>query len=132
MTPWQRVFRDGIAPQLSDAGLEALERALARDDRAVMQNTTTFPPPLQCMADLPIEAACPVAYALWQAQGLGTVGEVETAFALLCQRVGEAMGEPTAIRPFLNHVDEIDRRQMRRELLAEVRLALVRRRDSAA
>jgi hypothetical protein len=73
-----------------------------------------------------------VAYALWQAQGLGTVGQVETAFALLCQRVGEAMGEPTAIRYFLNHVDEIDRQQMCRELLAEVRLVLVRRRDSAA
>jgi hypothetical protein len=60
------------------------------------------------------------------------VGEVETAFAMLCHRVGETMGEPTAIRPFLNHIDEIDRQQMRRELLAEVRLALARRRDSAA
>jgi hypothetical protein len=37
-----------------------------------------------------------------------------------------------AVRHFLNHVDEIDRDTLRRELLGEVRRELARRHSSAA
>src|SRR2546429_365655 len=80
----------------------------------------TAPPPLECLADHPIERACPLGYALWKAERLDTVGQLEEAFALLCQRVQETLGEPAAVRYVLNHVDESDRPAMRRELLAEV------------
>jgi hypothetical protein len=39
-----------------------------------------------------------VAFALWKSEGLATVGQVEEAFALLYQRVDEALGEPAAVR----------------------------------
>jgi hypothetical protein len=132
MTSRQRVFGDGIGPLLSTAALEALHAGLAADSRELTQNTTTFPPPLQCLAGKPVEMACPVGYALWKGLGLATVGQVEAAFAELCQRADEALGEPAAVRHFLNHVDDTDRDTLRRELLAEVGRELVRRQSSAA
>jgi hypothetical protein len=52
---------------------------------------------------------------------------VEEAFALLCGRVDKALGEPAAVRYFLNHVDEVSRPAMRREVLPEVNRELARR-----
>jgi hypothetical protein len=132
MTPWQRVFHEGIGPLLSVAALEALHAALVADSREIVQNTTTFPPPLQCLARKLVEMACPIGYALWKGCGLATVGEVEAAFAELCQRADEALGEPAAVRHFLNHVDETDRDALRWELLSEVGRELARRQASAA
>jgi hypothetical protein len=114
------------------ASLEALHAALAADSREITQNTTTFPPPLECLAGKPVEMACPIGYALWKGCGLATVGEVTAAFAELCQRADEVLGEPAAVRHFLNHVDEIDRDRLRRGLLAEVGRELARRQSSAA
>jgi hypothetical protein len=60
------------------------------------------------------------------------VGEVEAAFALACARAGEALREPSAVRYFLNWYDDADRAVMRRELLAEVQLALADRHPPVA
>jgi hypothetical protein len=129
---WRKAWRDGIAPQLSAAALEALARALESDDPQLLQGATTSPPPLQSLQDAPVEAACPLALAAWKGDGLRTVGEVEEAFARLCMETDLALGEPAAVRYFLNAWDDGDRGTMRAELLTEVRGELARRNEPAA
>jgi hypothetical protein len=90
----------------------------------LIQNATTFPPPLDCASDWPIAAACAVALACWKGHGLTTVGQVEEAFALACAAADARLGAPAACRYFLNWYDESDRAAMRHALLAEVERAL--------
>jgi hypothetical protein len=130
MTAWQRTFREGIAPLFSTRALLALKRALTQDDPALIQGATTEPPPLQAVQEWPVEAACAVAYAGWQGEGLATIGEVEDYFAQACFGADKALGEPAGCRWFLNWFDETPRDQMRRELLAEIDLALASRQPS--
>jgi hypothetical protein len=127
METWKVAWRNGVAPCLSTEGLLALRDALRTDDRRLIQNATTFPPPLEAAKDWPVAAACAVALACWHGSGLTTVGEVETAFALACQGASERLGEPGAVRWFLNAYDEMSRDQMRRELLTEVCRTLAER-----
>jgi hypothetical protein len=127
METWRKVWREGMAPQLSDGGLAALGRALEQDDTRLIQQATTTPPPLPCVQDWPVEAACAVGFCGWQGDGLVTVAEVEEFFARACFETDQALGEPAACRWFLNWFDETPREQMRRELLTEVRLEQLRR-----
>lgn len=124
MEAWRKVWREGLAPLLSTEGLEALKQALARDDSRLMQGATTTPPPLHCVLDWPVEGACGVCYCAWQGDGLETVGEVEEFFAKVCFESDTRLGEPGAVRHFLNWFDDTPRDVMRRELLAEVELAV--------
>lgn len=110
MQMWREVLRRGIVPQLSTAGLQALRKALASDDSRLVQEQTTRPPPLQSVLDWPCEAACPIAFAGWQGDGIETVGEVEEYFARVC-----------------HEADDTERDEMRRELLSEIDLALLER-----
>jgi hypothetical protein len=126
------VWRRGIAPQMSRAGLEALRRALAADDPRLVQGATLAPPPLHQFADQPVEAACALAYPGWQAEGCATVGEAEHAFARLCDRIDQALGVPGATRLFLAWYDETPRAEMRRLLLAEVEHSLAEGPEAAA
>src|SRR6516225_8882065 len=119
MESWRKVWRDGLAPLISTAGLEALERALSTDDARLLQGATTTPPPLQCVQDWPVEAACALGYCGWQGEGLESVAEVD-----------ERLGEPAACRWFLNWFDETPRDEMRSLLLTEVNRTLGRRRAS--
>jgi hypothetical protein len=127
MEAWRKVWRDGIVPLLSTRGLDALRTALLRDDARLIQGATSSPPPMQCVLDWPIEAACVIGFCGWQGDGLETVGEVEELFNRLCFEADQRLGEPAAVRFFLNWADETPRDEMRRELLAEVRLALSER-----
>lgn len=132
MESWRKVWREGIAPQLSDEALEALRLALGRDDARILQGATTTPPPLQCVQDWPVEAACVLGYCGWQGEGLETVAEVEQFFAATCFEADRRLGEPAAVRWFLNWYDETPRDDMRRQLLAEVNHVLARRRAEEA
>ncbi len=116
---------------LSTAGLEALQRALNEDDPRLQQGATTTPPPLACVQDWPVEAACAIGYCGWQGDGLETVGEVEEFFARICFEVDQRLGEPAACRWFLNWYDETPREEMRRELLAEVNRTIAQRRNDS-
>jgi hypothetical protein len=127
MESWRKVWRQGMVPQLSLAGLESLRRALLNDDARLIQGATTSPPPLQCVQDWPVEAACVVGYSGWQGEGLETVAEVEEFFARLCYEADQLLGEPAACRWFLNWYDETPRREMCRQLLVEVNRALAQR-----
>ena len=127
MESWRKVWRDGLAPQLSTAGLEALHQGLATDDPRLLQGATTTPPPLQCVQDWPVEAACVLGYCAWQGEGLETVAEVEEYFARACFEADQLLGEPAACRWFLNWYDDTPRYEMRRLLLAEVDRTLSQR-----
>ena len=133
MESWRNAWRQGVAPLLSVAHLEALRTALVEDDPRLLQKATTKPPPLQCVQDWPVEAACLLGYcAVAELGGFGndavgvanpnaaTVAEVEEFFARMCHAIDEALGEPAACRWLLNHYDDTPREEMRREYLGEV------------
>jgi hypothetical protein len=117
---WRKCFRDGIAPELSTAGLLALKAALESDDSRLISGATTVPPPLQCVLDWNVEGACPIGIAGWLGDGRQTVREVEEHFARVCYGADNRLGEPAASRYFLNAWDEGPRDRMRAELLEEV------------
>jgi len=136
MESWRKVWRDGLAPLLSTPGLESLRRGLLSDDPRLLQGATTTPPPLPCVQDWPVEAACALGYCGWQGDQLESVAQVEEYFARMCFEADQRLGEPAAIRWFLNWFDETPRDEMRRLLLAEVNRTLAQRgaehRDEAA
>ena len=127
MESWRKVWREGLAPVLTTPGLDALRRALLCDDVRLLQGATTTPPPLQCVQEWPVEAACGIGYCGWRGEGLESVVEVEEYFAQVCFEVDQRLGEPAACRYFLNWFDETPRDDMRRQLLAEVGRSLAQR-----
>ena len=129
MESWRKVWREGVVPMVSTAGLDALRKALSNDDARLVQGATTTPPPLQCVQDWPVEAACALGFCGWQGDGLETVAEVEEFFARMCFEIDQRLGEPAGCRWFLNWFDETPRDEMRRLLLAEVNRTLALRRD---
>lgn len=130
MESWRIVWRNGFVPSLSVAGLEALRDALRGDDPRLVQGATTLPPPLTVVQDWSVEAACALGFCGWQGDDLTTVGEVEEHFAKCCFEADRRLGEPAACRWFLNWFDDAPRDEMRRELLAEVELALNERKET--
>jgi hypothetical protein len=127
MENWKRVWRSGVAPLLSTESLGALKRALIDDDPGLIQGATTTPPPLGCVQDWPVEAACALGYCGWRGDGLRTVREVEEYFARMCFAIDERLGERAGCRWFFNWFDETPRAEMRKELLAEVLRSLAER-----
>ncbi len=130
MEGWQKVWREGVTPLLSTTALEALRQALMHDDARLLQGATTSPPPLQCVQDWPVEAACALGFCGWQGEKLETVAEVEEYFARMCFEIDQRLGEPAACRWFLNWFDETPREQMREQLLTEVNRSLAQRRSA--
>lgn len=123
MENWRRVWRDGVAPLLSDDAMEALRRGLLDDDQRLVQGTSMVPPPLPSVQDWPVEAACALGYCGWQGEGLQIVAEVDEFFARTCFEVDHRLAQPGGCRWFLNWFDNTPREAMRQELLAEVCLA---------
>lgn len=129
MDSWKKVWREGVSPLLTTAGLEALAEALVANDPQLVQGATTTPPPLQCVQDWPVEAACALGFCGWKGDGLETVAQVEEHFARMCFEIDQRMGEPAACRWFLNWFDDTPRDVMRQELLIEVQRTLAERRE---
>ena len=145
MESWRLVWREGFVPVLPTAGLESLRDALRGDDPRLTQGSTTTPPPLMCVQDWPVEAACALGYCgtaelggFWtdaagrKNDAAATVGQVEEFFAKACYQADQRLGEPAACRWFLNWFDNTPRGEMRRELLVEVELALAGRATAGA
>ena len=124
MESWRKVWRDGLAPVLSTAGLKALRKGLAKDDAQLTQGSITTPPSLQSVLDWPCEGSCVIGYCGWQGDGLETVGEIEQFFAQTCFEIDRRLGVPAGCRWFLNWFDEAPRDEMRREMLDELGIAL--------
>lgn len=127
MESWRTVWREGFAPTLSRKCLEVLRDALEVDDPRLTQGATTTPPPLMCVQDWPVEAACALGYCGWRGEQLQTVGEVEEFFARCCFEADKRLGESAACRWFLNWFDDTPRDEMRSELLGEVERAIEER-----
>lgn len=127
---WRSVWRFGFAPILSTAGLTALAAALEADDSRLTQGSTTTPPPLMCVQEWPVEAACALGYCGWMGDGLDTVGGVQKFFVRCCFDADQRLGDLAACRGFLNWFDDTPRDEMRSELLAEVRRELSSRSSS--
>lgn len=127
MESWRKVWREGLAPHLSTAALVALQRGLQIDDCRLLQGATTSPPPLECVRNWPVAAACVLGYCGWQGERLETVAEVEEFFARACFEADQRLGEPAACRWFLNWFDDTPRDEVRRRLLPEVNRLLARR-----
>lgn len=129
---WRQVWRDGFVPVLSTPALTKLKEALARDDPRLLQAATTKPPPNWNSYDMKVEAACAIGFCGWQGDGEERaegkiVRSVELFFANACHEADQRLGVPSACRYFLNWFDDTDRQEMRKELLAEVELALASR-----
>lgn len=124
---WREVWRDGLAPVLSTAGLEALRAALETDDARLIQGSTTFPPPLACIRDWPVEAACAVGFCAWKGDPLTRINEVEEAFCRSLSDADQRLGETFTVRHFLNWFDETPRAEVFAALLPEVVRELERR-----
>jgi hypothetical protein len=123
----QKVWRDGIAPLLSTKGLQALRKALVEDDKDLVQGATCSPPPLNCVKDWNVEAACPLGICLWKGDGLRTVGEVDRGFARLCYEADLRLGETAVTRWWLLYIDDTPRAVMRLGMIEEVDRELNRR-----
>ncbi len=127
MEPWRHVWREALAPLLSNEALAALERALRTDDKRLIQGGTTSPPPLQCLQDWPVEGACLIGYAGWVGEGLETVGEVDEFFASTCFDMDVRLGTLAVSRWLLHFFDDTPREEMIRQLLPEVQRTLAER-----
>lgn len=127
---WQQVWRKGFAPQFNDKALLALRGALERDDKTLLQCATTSPPPMPCVSDWPVEGACGIGWAAWQANDLVTVGEVVRAFAEACCMADVRIGESAVCRYFLNWFDSTPRDVMRPLLIKEINLELDKRKGT--
>lgn len=82
---WRWVFREGIAPELPDAGLRALRDACRADSPCLVQLETVLPAAVAFRHAEP-EAACPLGFALWQGGGLDSVEAVWEASGRLLER----------------------------------------------
>lgn len=132
LEPWRQVWRHGIVPCLSRKALESLAQALRENSLEIRGGATTTPPPLPHLFDWPVESACAIAYCGWRGEGLETVGEVEEYFTRICHEADELLGRKHACSHFLNWFDDTPWETVRRELLAEVELALQTEESHAA
>jgi hypothetical protein len=124
MEKWRRVWRVGLAPHLPPKGLLALRDALARDDARLVQGVVSIPRPLEAGRALSIQCACAIGFCGWQGDGRTTVGSVLDFFYRVCELADAEFNEEAACRYFLDWFDDTPRADMRRQLLAEVELAL--------
>src|SRR5436305_14749786 len=127
MEKWRRIWREGLAPNITKSGLQALEMALIHDDARLLQGTTCYPPLLDALRDRDVEGTCALGFSAWQGDGLNQVGQVEEFFQRVCDGADAVFNEPAACRYFLNWFDDTPRDEMRRELLAEVEKAIADR-----
>jgi len=132
MDKCRRVWREGLAPHLSRAGLLALQSALLADDPRLLQGTVSSPPPLDALRECAVNGACAIGWCGWQGEGLRSVGQIEEYFHRICDAAAAALHDPVACRYFFDWYDAAPRAEIRRELLAEVKLTLQGRATVAA
>lgn len=120
MESWRKAWREGIAPQLSIAGLERLRQHLEEGGRLLLQGATTHPPAYTANLDLPVECCCPIGTALLT--NGATVRDIINQFSDVCDSASWRLGEQSACRYFLNWWDENNKQLVVTELLAEINL----------
>lgn len=109
MDRWQRIWRTGLAPQLSDYQLHRLKVGLETNDRALTH----------CGWHVRLVMGQIKMCALCFASELETVEEMESWYRGICQRCEALTGEQCAIRHFAHWWDH-QGAMARRLLLEEV------------
>jgi hypothetical protein len=125
---WQKVWREGLMPLLSERALLVLKEALEQDDHELIQGHTALPEG-EVTLDCPPEAACLLGYVAWKVEGRTTVGDIQSRFAEYCFEIDQRMGEPAACRYLLGFFDESPREEMRRAFLNEIELSLANEKE---
>lgn len=120
-----KVWRKGMAPQLTNDQLGCLRLALAHDDPRIIQGATTSPPPLQSVQGWPVEAADAVTFAFWQGIPGVLVWQAENWFAGACFECDQRHHDPARCRYFLNWYDDFPRHQVFAKLQAEIERELI-------
>jgi hypothetical protein len=121
--PAGEIFHAGIAHRLGLEGLIALRDALQADDPALLQNETVLPDINTHDRRETCTGACAIGLALWRGLELQTIGEVEYRFCSLAVAVDAQLGAGSCMR-WVQWFDELERNQMRRELLPQVLRAI--------
>jgi hypothetical protein len=131
---WQRVFRLGILPDVSTKALHAFRQALIEDSPLLIQGSTTSPPALHCVTDWTVEGACGLCWLTTDGDkpDVFTVGQLERLFMDAAWECYKRLGEPGAIRYWLNWFDDAPRGEMRAALLAEIDRAIAERERQVA
>lgn len=127
LAAWQRCWRGGLADLLPTKGLVALREALIVDSRRLVQEVTAIDGDGEGYDPYVVAACCPLAYCGWKT---GEVISIEDAIAyvdVLRQRQKRRSKDGSGVRDFIQWVDSTPRKQMRRELLAEVTRTLIER-----
>lgn len=127
MEAFRKVWRDGFAPQLSDAELDALLGGIESDDPALVQGRTTVPIPLLAVDSWDLEGGDAIVYAAWKAGLVSLVGEGAELFGKRCAETDLLLGESTACRFWNGFWDDTPRNEAFAELAAEVRRERFRR-----
>ena len=125
MEPWRRVFRQGIAPQLPTAALEALRKGLLKNDPRLRPGATVdagWTP-----GGTGILQACAIGYSGWKGVSLESASAVEEFFSEVCDGANAVMGDPGACGAFINWFDSNRREFVFPLLLTEVNRAIAER-----
>ncbi len=130
MENWRAIFREGLAPLLSDDALHALRAALEGDDARLLQGAAAHPWPTEAEPSPYVEAACPLGFALWQADRLETCAQVEVSFVRLAEAIDARMGDPLATWALTHAWDDPEREDAVRAWHGEVMLEISRRQAS--
>jgi hypothetical protein len=106
-----------------------LAEALERDDQRLITGATVYPPALAFCGDEPVERCCPIAWAVLDGHSpnAATPALLDARFSEVCFKADVLLGEPAAVRYFLNAIDEMPRETMRQQLLSEVERTLTER-----
>lgn len=120
---WRQVFRDGIAPQLTDADLDLLAQLLADDDPRLLQGET-----VRVWEDR-LTGACALAAVGWLGRGLERRVNVEIFFTDVCEEADRLMGAADVVSWFTAEFwDSRPRQEVFAELYDEVSRERERRR----
>jgi hypothetical protein len=119
--PWRRVFREGIAPQLPLAALEALRHGLLKHDPRLRPGATVD---VGWTPGGTIMQACAIGYAGWKGLQLTTPAEIWMFFEDVCSRANQVLGDPGACGAFINWFDGHRREFVFPPLLTEVNRAI--------
>ena len=125
--PWQKVWRKGIAPQLSTEDLCELRGGLKRDDRCLIQGSIAGTTTGDASRSMLCEMACAIGYIGWRSRDIRTISGVEEYFAAVSNSASLLLGDPNAMMYFLSWFDQSPRKSVRSSLLEEIDLNLKER-----
>jgi hypothetical protein len=130
LKPWQKAFREEIAPHLSEKTLAVLRKGLDEDDPRLVQGTTVSPHPSGPIGSrgrtTPPTGACALGYCGWQGEGLNSVGDVWDFFGKFRNEVDDY-----ALNDFVSFFDSNERHMVFAALSSEIDAVLAERLEAA-